>query len=57
MFKSNSIRTHVIKYVDEIINETQKKYDDRCEEITREAEQAKMLAREEAVETIIGKFK
>lgn len=40
-----------------MIEEVQKKYDDKVEQINREAESAKMVAREEAVESIISKFR
>lgn len=43
--------------VDELINATQKAYDAKVEQIDREAESVKMIAREKAVESIINKFR
>ena len=57
MFSSNNIRKHVMAAVDELINATQKAYDAKVEQIDREAESVKMIAREKAVESIINKFR
>lgn len=46
-----------MKAVDQMIAEVQKKYDAEVEQITRDAEGAKLVAREKAVESIISKFR
>ena len=43
--------------VDKMIDDAQEKYDERCDQITRDAEAAKVTAREEAVESIISKLR
>lgn len=54
---TTSIRSHVMKAVNEMISEVQKKYDADIDNITREAEEKKMVAREVAVESIVSKFR
>ena len=56
MFGQNNIRKHVIAAVDQMIDGVQKAYDAEVEQIERNAEQAKMDAREKAVSSIISKF-
>lgn len=57
MFGQNNIRKHVMAAVDQMIDSVQKAYDAKVEQIEREAESAKMVAREEAVESITSKFR
>lgn len=43
--------------VNNMIDGVQKAYDEKVEQIDRDAEAAKMIAREEAVESIVSKFR
>ena len=43
--------------VNQMIDGVQKAYDEKVEQINRDAEAAKMVAREEAVDSIISKFR
>lgn len=52
-----SIRKHVMEAVNTMIADVQKAYDAKVAQIDREAESAKMVAREEAVESIVSKFR
>ena len=52
-----SIRSLVKKQFERIVDEVQKKYDQEIDRIDREAETKKMVAREDAVESIMSKFR
>lgn len=55
MFKK-SIRKSVMAAVDQMIDRVQEAYDAEIERIDREAEEAKMMAHDNAVATIVSKF-
>lgn len=52
-----SIRRHVMEAVNSMIANVQKAYDEKVAQIDRDAEEAKMVAREQAVESIVSKFR
>lgn len=53
---TNSIRKQVMVAIDEKISQEQEKYDVQCDAIDREAEVKKVEAKENAVQSIIGKI-
>lgn len=57
MFGKNDIRKHVMVAVNQMITGVQEAYDAKVEQIERDAEIAKIDAREAAVESIIKRFK
>lgn len=54
---TTSIKSLVAKSLKEVIADRQAKYDEQCEVIEKEALTQKFLAQQEAVDSIIGKFK
>lgn len=54
---NTSIRSLVKREINAIVDQVQKKFDDRVAVIEANCEKAKMLAREEAVESIMSKFR
>jgi hypothetical protein len=55
MFK-NTIRKEILKRVNAKIDHIEKEYEEKCDAIDSDARSAKLVAREAAIDTIIGKI-
>jgi hypothetical protein len=54
---NKSIKSLVMQEINAMVDRAQDEYDAECEQIEREAETKKVIAKEKAVESIIGKFR
>lgn len=56
MFKTNTIRSRVMKAINNHIDNAEKEYVAECEVIDRKAEESKVVLADKMVESIIGKI-
>lgn len=56
MFKSNTIRSRVMKAINAKIDSAEKEYETKCDEIDQKAKDDKVVLADQMVEEILGKI-